>query len=82
MLSIVTSGEMCQMGWIKSGSGVIDQLRYSYANTEMSNSLLNSNDISRTHAVKVGVFKTSNLLPEYGAKTITTVDYTYEDNVI
>ena len=72
--------EMDQMGWIKSGSAVIDQLRYSYANNDMSNRLQNVNDISGTPAVKLGDFRTSSLHPQFGAKTITTVDYSYDDN--
>jgi RHS repeat-associated protein len=72
--------EMDQMGWVKSGSAPIDQLRYSYANNDMSNRLLNVNDISGTPVVKLGDFRTSNLHPQYGSKSTTTVDYTYDDN--
>jgi RHS repeat-associated protein len=72
--------EMDQMGWVKSGSAPIDQLRYSYVNNDMSNRLLNVDDISSTPAVKLGDFRTSNLHPQFGSKSSTTVDYTYDDN--
>lgn len=72
--------EMDQMGWIKSGSGLIDQLRYSYDKTDLSNRLLNVIDLSSTPAIKMGDFRTSSLHPQFGAKTPTTVDYAYDDN--
>jgi RHS repeat-associated protein len=76
--------EMDQMGWVKTGSLEIDRLRYNYgvnyALTDYSNKLLNVIDLSNTPAVKLGDFRTSNLHPQNGSKSATTVDYTYDDN--
>ena len=58
----------------------MDRLRYTYANNNNSNKLLNVNDISTAPSIRLGDFRTSPFHPQVGAKTTATVDYTYDNN--
>lgn len=71
---------MQQKGWKFGGSVIIDNLQYNYLNNGYSNKLLNVIDLNNDPLTKLGDFRTSNLHPNAGGKTTTTVDYTYDAN--
>ncbi|HYE54635.1 MAG TPA: RHS repeat-associated core domain-containing protein, partial [Chitinophagaceae bacterium] len=70
---------MRQKGWKLTGSGLIDNLEYNYRLGGVSNQLLNVKDVSGSTSA-LGDFKTSSLHPDANSKTVTTVDYVYDDN--
>jgi len=70
--------EMWQKGLKITGSDWIDKLSYNYYAS--SNRLLNVIDGQNDPQTKLGDFRTSSLHPNSGAKTATTVDYTYDAN--
>jgi RHS repeat-associated protein len=73
---------MTQYGWKLGTSPTtpVDQLTYNYYNNNYSNRLLNVIDAQNDPQTKLGDFRTSTLHPNYGSKTSTTVDYTYDAN--
>ena len=72
---------MAQRGWKIGGSVAVDQLRYTYLNSGVSNRLQNVIDTASDATTVLGDFRSSSLyMSALGTKTTGAVDYSYDDN--